>query len=268
MVLQPDGKIVAAGRGGPISRYAVVRYNSDGGLDTSFDGDGITTVDPSGGGGTAWGVALQADGKIVVAGQDWNGALGYDFGVARLNTNGSLDTTFSGDGLLTTNIFGGDDSAFDVVVQADGKIVVAGEDRPTNDFAVVRYNADGSLDTSFSADGIVTTDIAGSQDFGYGVAVQADGKILVTGYAFVLGTEGDFALVRYASDGSLDTSFDGDGIVTVDAGVSDQDEARAVAVQSDGKIVVAGTMAAWGTSGDFAVMRFYSDGSLDDGHCP
>ncbi|MDE0921795.1 delta-60 repeat domain-containing protein, partial [Aurantimonas coralicida] len=139
-----------------------------------------------------------------------------------------------GDGIVTTDIAGSVDIGYSMTVQADGGILIAGG--TDNDFALVRYNADGSLDTSFGGgDGIVTTDIAGSFDQGYSVTVQADGDILVAGRSGA-----DFALVRYNADGSLDTGFGGgDGIVTTDIAGS-VDIGYSVTVQADGDILVAG----------------------------
>jgi len=199
--------------------------------------------------------------KIVVAGTaDW------DFGVVRYNSDGSLDTTFDSDGMVTTEI-SGNDQGYAVAIQDDGKIVVAGYSGNT-DFAVVRYNTDGSLDTvTFNptgafggppnSPGMVTT-VIGDYDYGYAVAIQSDGKIVVAG-TVSSGGQNTFAVVRYNSDGSLDTTFDGDGIVVTIFGAGTDDQARAVAIQPDGKIVVAGS-----SDADFAVARYNSDGSLDN----
>jgi len=174
-----------------------------------------------------------------------------------LGAPGDLDPTFGSGGKLTTD-FGVDlDSASGVAVHGDGKIVVAGftVNGTSNDFAVARYNADGSLDTGFSGDGKQTTDFGGGDfDRASGVAVQGDGKIVVAGDT-ENGATADFALARYNADGSLDTSFSGDGKQTTDFGGGDFDSASGVAVQGDGKIVVAG-----GTAGDFAVARYNADG--------
>ena len=160
-----------------------------------------------------------------------------------------------------------DDSAEEAVVQSDGRIVVAGTSGP--DIAVVRYNADGSLDTGFGTDGIVTTDISG-KDRGDAVALQSDGKILVGGSSQGLsGSASDFAVVRYNTDGSLDTGFGTGGIVTTDifdASLNLRDEAHAISVQSNGKIVVVG----WSNDNIstperyyFAIVRLNTDGSFD-----
>jgi uncharacterized delta-60 repeat protein len=152
-----------------------VRYNADGSLDTGFGGgDGIVTTSISAGDDKAHGLALQADGKIIVVGE--TSGNGKDFAVLRYNADGSLDTSFGGgDGIVTTDFAGGSfDVAYRVVVQADGRIVVGGASGSgTTDFAVARYLADGSLDTSFSGDGKQTVDLAGSVDEGFGLALDA-----------------------------------------------------------------------------------------------
>ena len=172
--------------------------------------------------------------------------------MVRYNTDGSLDLSFSGDGIETTDA-GSHDQAYSVVLQGD-KIVVAGSSGFgfNRDFAVVRYNADGSLDTSFSDDGIERTDITiGEDDQAYSVVLQGD-KIVVAGSSYN-GTDYDFAVVRYNTDGSLDTTFSGDGILTTPIGSSD-DVAFAVVLQGD-KIVVAG-YSYNGSNDDFAVVRY------------
>jgi uncharacterized delta-60 repeat protein len=246
VAIQSDGKIVAVGRNGP-QDFALARYNTDGSLDTSFDGDGKVTTDFSGG-DLAFDVAIQSDGKIVVAGKD--GAA--DFTLARYNTDGSLDTTFDGDGKVTLNFNGIADTAYGVAIQSDGKIVAAGQNTTPN-FALARYNTDGSLDATFDGDGAVVTGFSGD-DLALSVAIQSDGKIVAVGRD---GSQ-DFALARYNTDGSLDTSFDSDGKVTTSFTAGD-DLAFAVAIQSDGKIVAAGT----DSSQDFALARYNTDGSLD-----
>jgi uncharacterized delta-60 repeat protein len=252
-VRQPDGKIIAVGadEGHAGSNFALARYNANGTLDTSFSGDGRQTSD-FGGFEEARGVALQADGKIVAV-----GAAGSYFAIARYNSNGTLDTTFSGDGRQTTN-FGGDfDQANAVALQSDGKIVVVGSGGPDTAFAVARYNPDGSLDPSFSGDGMQTTAIFSPGGAGAnGVALQADGKIVAVGYG---GVSRDFVLARYDPNGSLDTSFSGDGLQTTDFGGTDV--AHGVAIQGDGKIVVVGR--AGGVDFRFALVRYNPDGSLD-----
>ncbi|MFC7261730.1 calcium-binding protein [Streptomyces lutosisoli] len=260
VAVQSDGRIVVVGSTSdpvnPGPQFTVVRYNPNGTLDTGF-GDGGTVVTDFGTGGPseAFAVQLQADGGIVAAGMS-----GADFALARYHpVDGSLDNGFDGDGKVTTAFAGGAATAFDVALQSDGKIVAAGRagyNYPAydSDFAVARYNADGSLDSGFDGDGRTTTAFARADVVG-GVAVQSDGKIVVTGTS-----DFDFALARYNPNGTLDSDFDGDGKVTTDFGSGTLDGSSDLALQSDGKIVAAGI-----SLSDFAVARYNVDGSLDSG---
>lgn len=269
--LQPDGKIVVAGQVFNTitgTDFALARYNSDGSLDLSFGSGGKVTTDFFGDFDDVRGVALQPDGKIVVAGFARNGSNeSVDFAVARYNIDGSLDSSFGGDGKVTTDFFGTREFVSSVSVQSDGKIVVAGSASPMSDFdsmfALARYNNDGSLDPTFDGDGRVTTDFgrfAGVSD----LVIQPDGKIVAAGNAFPDGEfENEFALARYNADGSLDTTFGGDGRVTLHPG-GRGGAARAVALQPDGKIIAAGSVIVpVGSDSDIAVARFNSDGSVD-----
>ena len=261
VAIQPaDQKIVIAGS--VSNKFLLIRYNANGSLDTSFDGDGIVTTQ-LGNGDTATGVAMSLGGKIVAAGLTYNGA-NWDFGVARYNPDGSLDTTFDGDGKTTTAIGAAEDIANSVAIQADGKIVAAGDTYNSagsnKDFAVVRYNVNGSLDTSFGGTGKVVTAIGTGDDIAFAVAIQPDGRIVAAGYGSDNILNVDFALARYNADGTLDTSFDSDGMVRTAVG-PEGDAVRALAVQTDGKIVAAG-YASSGTSG-FAAARYNLSGSLD-----
>ncbi|MDP2902327.1 MAG: delta-60 repeat domain-containing protein, partial [Methylovulum sp.] len=154
------------------------------------------------------------------------------------------------------------DNGQSITVQADGKILLGGYNSGNGwDFALVRYNTDGSLDTSFDTDGKVTTDLDSSEDFGHSVTMQADGKILVSGSSYNSSDyDYDFALVRYNADGSLDISFDSDGKVTTGFGISADysasfDEANSITVQTDGKILLGGE-----SESSFALVRYNSDG--------
>ena len=253
IAVQPDGKILAVGSAD--NQSAVVRYNSNGTPDITFDGDGIVTTAYPSGSGSALSLAIQSDGKIVTAG----GASDSNFALIRYNTNGSLDTSFDGDGHVSTSI-GSLDYARSVVIQPDGKIVAAGTS--DSNFALARYNTDGSLDTSFDTDGRVTTAaFIFVTDGIVAVALQSDGKIVAAGYSGnTQSNNPDFALARYNTDGSLDTSFDGDGTVTTEIGTSGE-QTTSVMVQPDGKIVAAG----WSRlpTDDFAMVRYNTNGSLD-----
>ncbi|MBL4733685.1 MAG: cadherin domain-containing protein, partial [Rhizobiaceae bacterium] len=257
IIVQPDGRIIVAGRMNNGSNYdfAVVRYLSDGSLDTSFSGDGKMNLHINGS-DSAEAIALQSDGKILIAGNTSNSSIG--FSIVRLNSDGTFDTSFSGDGIANANISGGQDLVYGMTIQSDGKILLSGY--ATNKFALVRFNSDGSLDTSFSGDGKLTTTIQNTS-VANDVKVQSDGKILVTGYSHN-GSNYDFVLTRYNSDGSLDTSFGGgDGIVITNIN-GDKNQARSLSIQSDGKIIVAGEVRTNGTR-DFGLVRYNTDGTLD-----
>ena len=250
VAIQANGKIVAAGYarvGHTGSSFALARYNPDGSLDRSFSGDGRQTT--GFGGGIAAGagaVAIQANGRIVAVGGG-----GGSFVLARYDPNGALDATFSGDGKQTTDFGPFNDGAGDVAIQPNGRIVAAGtvSGGTGSNFALARYNPNGSLDPSFSGDGKQTTDFGGG-DGASGVAIQADGKIVAVGET-VRGSGRSFALARYNPNGSLDPSFSGDGRQTTDF-PGDSDEADDVAIQADGKIVAAGI----GDAGTFALARY------------
>ncbi len=209
-----------------------------GSLDNSFDVDGKVTTAISVGDSRGNDIAVQSDGKIVVVGD-----LNYsDFAIARYNEDGSLDNSF-GTGGKTTISFGtnNDVVAKSVAIQPDGKIVVAGYagNGINYDFAVVRLNGNGSLDAAFDSDGIATSAIGISNDEAYGVSVQDDGKILIAGSS-IIDSHSEFAILRYNSDGSLDTSFDTDGKVTTSFGAGSSD-GKSVTLQADGKILVSGS---------------------------
>ncbi len=260
VVIQPDGKIVVVGNvenfdTGAID-FAVARYNTDGSLDNTFDGDGTLTTDfNNGGNDLARDVAIQSDGKIVVVGYT-DDFIDGDIALARYNTDGSLDTSFDTDGKLTTDFGVGYDYGYAVTIQSDGKILVAGQvsDASLDNFGLVRYNTDGSFDTSFDLDGKVLTNFT-SYSYGYDMALQSDGKILVGGTTYnPTLTKNVFAIAKYNSDGSLDTSFNSTGKVTTSFSSGDAD-GRGIALQSDGKILLAGTSYN-GSNDDFAIVRY------------
>ncbi len=264
VVLQVDGKIVVAGTCDfdGTSRFALARHNSDGSRDATFGMGGFVTTNFSVADATAADVALQADGKIVVVGAVFFGT--QDFAVARYNTDGSLDTTFAGGGQVTTDFAGDDDTADAVFIQADGRIVAVGVSMNISmgdtDVALARYNSDGSLDASFGTGGRVTTNL-GARDDAADAVQQADGRIVVVGSTGNFSNL-DFAILRYNANGTLDGTFGSGGSVTTDfAGL--QDAATAVVLQTDGKIVVAGSSGPAGPSGDFVLARYQTNGSLD-----
>lgn len=263
VAVQPDGKILAVGTitDIPAVDFAIVRYNINGTPDSTFDADGIAVTD-FGDWDEATSVAIQADGKIVVAGTAFNGST-FEFAVVRYNANGTLDNSFGTAGKLTTDVGFGDDFAQAVVIQSDGKIIASGASDAgsgSGDFAVVRYSATGTPDGSFGSGGVVITDFAVGDAANYGMAIQGDGKIVLTG-ALNTGSDLDFVTVRYNSDGSTDMTFSGSGIVVTAVGAS-SDIANEVLIQPDGKIVAVG-FSVNGVDADVALVRYNSDGTLD-----
>lgn len=271
VAVQADGKIVAAGSANinaasSFTVFALVRYNANGSLDTTFGSGGIVSTDFFGFTNAATSLALQADGKIVVAGIAHDGVADR-FALARYNVNGSLDTAFGTGGKVSTSFFGFGDGARAVALQADGKIVAVGDAYPggaNTQFALARYNADGSLDASFGTGGKVTTDFFGANDFGISVALLAGGKIMAAGNASVPGTGIDHvALARYNADGSLDATFGAGGKTTAEFSSAFVRRWSAVA-QADGKIVAT----SWGVDSasgfdHFLLVRFDTNGNLD-----
>lgn len=274
IAVQPDGKIVAAGltrrAGGEI---AVARYVARGSLDASFGSGGSTTIGLGLGAANAVTVAvaralaLQPDGKIVVAGYSYEGNRAR-FTLARLNPDGSLDATFGTAGRVTTEI-GDFAAAYALVLQPDGRLVAAGSSSTgaRTEFALARYNRDGSLDSSFGTGGIVTTPIGPRSDNAYSVAVQPDGKIVAAGES-ERGADSsryDFALARYHANGSLDLEFGTGGKAT--AGFDTESYGYALVVQPNGKIVLAGPSYRPDDADHraFALARFNRNGTLDTG---
>jgi len=297
LALQDDGKLVAAGErracvgggehvgercqmdadcGTPpavcVADFALARYNADGSVDLTFGSAGRVVTD-FGGDDAAFALAVQSDGKIVVAGVSTGGGT-MDFALARYDSDGALDGTFGSGGQVVTDL-GGNDEAFALVVQPDGRLVAAGVSTAAGslDFALARYNTDGTLDATFGAAGQVVTDFGpafvGSDpsncalpiadlhgaDVAFALALQTDGKLVAAGVS-----TGDFALARYNADGSLDTTFGTCGRVITDF-AGDDAAASALVVQPDGKLVAAGRRSVAQTS--FSLARYASDGTLD-----
>jgi uncharacterized delta-60 repeat protein len=262
LILQADGKIVASGSSS-YNNFAMLRYNPDGSLDISLDGDGkmlSDLIDQHRG----YAVVLQSDGKFLMGGFYNQGSMGADdFALARFNPDGGLDMSFGDEGMAVTD-FGIFDEIRALAVQPDGKIMAAGRMNASlnEDFAIARYNTDGSLDTSFDDDGKVTLDFFGDLDHAFAVAIQADNKIVVGGMAYGC-PHPCLALARYNTDGSLDPSFGIDGKATADRELF-IDDVEFMILQSDGKIVMAGySQTDASDDQDFLLVRFNPDGSLD-----
>lgn len=282
VAIQPDGKIVVVGNILPAvgpRDFALVRFNPNGSLDNTFGSAGkvITNFGKgSGGGGSgatsydaATAVAIQKDGKIVVAGYsnvDNKEFLAFDFAIARYKPDGTLDKTFGADGKVTTDFKNGsNDKAFAIAIQKDGKIVLTGVSPHTSgsdDFALARYNLNGTLDKTFNGSGKVITDF-GSVEEARAVAIQADGKIVAAGPTTATHRSVDFGLARYNPNGTLDRTFGHNGRVVTDFKNDSGDEAYSMALQSNGKIVVVGLFTPDSATFDFAVARYTTRGKLD-----
>ncbi len=252
IAIQTDGKIIVGGSTeiNGNKDFALIRYNGNGSLDTTFDSDGVVVTPITSDADEIWGIALQTDGKIVVTGTS-----NSQLTIARYLTNGSLDNSFGTNGI--TIVAGAIGQV--IRVQTDGKLVVAG--RTGNDYMVVRLQADGTLDNTFDTDGLVTTDMGGGGFVtAWDLSVQNDGKIVVVGNSFN-GSDYDIAAVRYNTNGSIDTSFGTAGKAIYDFGQGDDDGA-AVAIQADNKILVGGHSNT-GTAEVFTLLRLDTDGTLD-----
>jgi uncharacterized delta-60 repeat protein len=266
VAVQDDGKILVGGTTG--SDFALVRYNPDGTLDTSFNSTGSVITDLANLSlDTGYSITIQDDGKILLGGTS-----GSNFALVRYNNDGTLDTTFNSTGIVSINpsptmvgFYGsGSGVAQSVVVQADGKILLGGTSRDNygnSHFSLVRLNVNGTLDTSFDSDGIVN---AGNASKGYSISIQADGKILLGGTSIVGFESNTLGLVRFNIDGSLDTSFDVDGMVVSNINYWGFESGNSVALQTDHKILLAGSYYDYesGANG-FIISRFNDNGSLD-----
>lgn len=329
--IQSDGKIVVGAYTdtGSGANFAMLRYNTDGTEDNSFDGDGLRILDfggddnidaitldssgravcvgyrsiTSGGprpdtyiaaarlttagipdttfnttgslftqlqGGSvesASGLAVQVvggnAGKAIVVGSTDTGTT-YAFGIARYTTAGALDTSFDGDGKATIGT-AASETARGVLVQPDDKIVVVGESLSTPpNLTVARLNANGGADTGFSGDGIAQVSLGTNSSSGFAVARQSDGKLVVAGTASNTSSEWNFAVVRFNANGTLDTTFDGDGSRIINIAAGQVDTAQALLIQPDGKILLGGYAFTAGNSSDFTLLRLNADGSNDN----
>lgn len=280
--LQTDQQILVVTQ----SPNQLLRYNSNGAVDVSFGINGALDLAL-----LPFAVAEQPDGKIVLAGEISEYPSG-SFAVARVNPDGTLDTTFDDDGMVSTDIVSSLENTFragygsraqDLIIQPDGSIVLAGSlyyyqydgwahAEQSIAFALVRYRADGSLDTDFGEAGVVVTDIMSAEepfdnppDAAYGIDLQSDGKIVVAGYTTIADDGGmsdrDFALVRYHANGLLDSSFGIEGVVITDI-FGKRDEFRDVALRGDGLITASGF--ATDLVSNFALVRYHMDGSIDE----
>ena len=271
---QPDGKIVSAGYAAPSGsenkKMVVVRYNSNGTLDTSFNGIGVLSVNMSDGIRAA-AVAQQTDGKLLTAG--WVRQVGSNdvLAVARVKTNGTLDSSFGSGGVAMADAGSASARAYAVAAHSGGSVLAAGctnkGGAARDDFMLVSFNSSGVLDNNFGSGGGTLTDIGGGTDCAYGIIKQKDGKLVLFGESSIVRdniASRDFGVVRYNSNGTLDKSFSGDGKTNTEFRTNDDAVARAGIQQKDGKLVIVGSSAPLsGGNRDFAIARYLANGSLD-----
>ncbi|WP_399093268.1 hypothetical protein ACGH2B_23385 [Streptomyces sp. BBFR2] len=276
VAIQSDGKIVVGGFAGSeaAGNIAVVRFNPDGTLDAGFGSGGVAIYDISGPTGDAIrGMVLQPDGKILGV-----GAAGANAGLIRLNPDGSLDTTFAGGAGKEAVSLGNAGHLFALSLLSTGAFLVAGFDSTAltqDDFLLARFNADGSLDSTFGSSGLVRTDFNGLNDLAFAMTVQSDGKIVLGGdtdSTDPVGISGDVKAgwTRYDSAGTLDSAFGTAGKTQINPTVL-CDGVRGLVLQSDGKIVAGGFIGettglasfADPVAGDFAVYRLNTNGTPD-----
>lgn len=246
LVVLPNGKILVAGDrlAGSNTALAVYRYNANGTPDTTFGTNGVTLNSAA---ANPVGIVLQTDGKFIAVCDVYTG--GANLALARYLPNGMLDPTFGTNGTVEAPF--GFNFPKEVLIQPDGKFLVFGEafTGTSFDFLVARFNTNGTLDNSFGAGGIVTTDINNGNDFGRAMALQPDGKFTIVGI-----TASASVLVRYNPNGSLDSTFGTNGIVVATpAGID-----SAIAIQQNGKIITAGNR-----NNAFAISRYNANGTLD-----
>ena len=262
VLIQPDQKVLVGGCSGDgtgsASDFLLARYSDNGVLDATF-GTGGRVITDLGRADYLSAMALQPDGRIIAGGRSGTGATGKKF-LVRYNSNGSLDTSFGNAGTVEVLFLSSGDTLSNLLVQPDGKIVAVGTaDSSHPKFGVARYNANGTLDTTFGTNGVTVTDVqANSYDMTRDAVLQPDGKIIVVGrsYALATGIEG-FAVVRYTSGGLLDTTFGGgDGMLNTSFPPG---SAVAKCVRLQGNKIIVGGLA----NRHFTFVRYNSDGSVD-----
>lgn len=262
--VQADGKILMAGNSvtGSNSDFSLLRLNEDGQLDVTFGTNGKVISSFGSNSEYSRSIVVQSDGKIVIGGfrrNSWN----YDFVLIRYLPNGQIDNSFGING-IAINDLGGDDRLYDLKILPDGRFLAVGYSENISgqsDVAVLKYQTNGSLDNSFGVNGKVFLSVGTSSDFGYTLALQADGRFIISGYYVVTSINHDIFVARYNSNGTLDSSFGVNGISVIQISAG-KDEIYSSAVLSNGEIVLGGfTM----YNGFFAtlIVKLNSIGNLD-----
>ena len=244
MRLQTDEKMLVAGFSYNSSNnfdFLLVRYTTAGWPDSTFGNNGYISTSINTHDDYASCLAIQPDSKIILAGgSSYNGS-NYEIAMVRYTCNGIIDSSFGAFGVVKTQIPGNPTSyANAITLQNDGKILIAARTftGATNRFACLRYLQNGTIDSSFGSYGIVTTAFGGIDDEANAMAIQTDGKIIVSGWAYT-GANDDYAMIRYKADGTADSTFGTNGKVTTDVG-GNFDYVYAMAIQTDNKIVLSG----------------------------
>ncbi len=270
MVLQPDGKIVVGGYAvDPVNldkEFAVVRYNYNGTLDTTFGGTGKVVTDfGTNTSDRIWGITIQSDNKIVAVGETVNPGTLNDIAMARYNPDGTLDLTFGTLGKVTTDYLTSNNSAYGVAMSGTNIYVAGAATVGGNyDFMVARYNTLGLLDPTFNPTGtppgIATTGFGGGNDIARGVAIDSSNRPVLGGYSNG-GSGDDFAIARFDTAGALDTTFVGGlGKAAIDIGNNNADQAFGIAIDSVNRHIVLAGSTYNGSNKDFALVRYYLDG--------
>lgn len=269
IAIQSDDKTVAAGMAmiSGANQAALARYKLDGSLDSTFGTNGIVLVSVGGLSDAASSVAIQSDGKIVIGGSTYNTTL--DFFAIRFLTDGTLDTTFSGDGIAIIPIGTANDVCRDILIQSDGKIILSGKSQVSsgsNAFGLARLNTDGSLDTNFGTVGVLTTIFGtNSGDFSdcLGIGLQSNGKIVATGEFGQSSGPGAMPFARYNTDGSLDNTFGSGGQMLIFQDTTFYD-GLGITIQSDDKIIIISEDNPMSQDNDLVVARLDQDGNPDN----
>jgi uncharacterized delta-60 repeat protein len=270
VAMQSDGKAIVAGRtqsaGGTGNDFFVARFNIDGTLDNTFGVGGVVVTDFGSMSDGAYAMAIQPDGKIVVAGESTRSGSSFDFAVARYTSAGSLDQTFGNGGKLIVDFAGGFDQAKAVALVSGGGIVIAGSASigGVSQFALLKLDSSGQLDSTFSGSGKVMTAYSPGSSAAEAVAVLSDGSLVVAGSAIDFSDEDrDYAAVKFAADGTLDTTFGDAGWSLVDMG-GDAESAQTIILQNSGRIVLAGdSCSTVAGQSDFSMTRLMGDGVMD-----
>jgi uncharacterized delta-60 repeat protein len=265
---ETEGKVIAVGRSSadPSEGFAVVRYNADGSLDLTFGVGGKQIIDLSGTSDTARAVAVDAQGRVVVAGYTGPGLEPNDMAAVRLTSNGMLDLDFGVGGKQTVDFGGRDDRALGVAVDSQGRIVLGGTSQAPfsqDDFAVARLTEDGELDGSFASGGTLLIDFGSDEDVASGLAVDSSDRVLIAGYTSTSESGLDFAIARLSEGGALDSNFGTGGKQTFDF-AGQNDVGLGVTIDSQGRVVMAGHSQQVGTGRDFAAARLSDVGELDE----